>query len=168
MYSPNIDRVISSDQIRAFRFPIFSEFLLIFQGFADDSLCPVPGSRSWPPPVGRGRLGLPRGLRGGLAYLTSAREGGQDFGKDDELRLILAENYIRAATSQPQSAQSSQRTHKEIWGSLQHRHPCGAVGGSARLPLGGDCYHDRLPEGTFRSSNWKAWIHAESSSGQSI
>jgi len=55
MYSPNIDRVISSDQIRAFRFPIFSEFLLIFQGFADDSLCPVPGSRSWSLPLGPAR-----------------------------------------------------------------------------------------------------------------
>jgi hypothetical protein len=52
---------------------------------------------------------------------------GLDFGKRSPFL-----NYNLAATGQPQSAQSSQRTHKEIRGSLQHRYPCGDVGSSAR------------------------------------
>jgi len=52
---------------------------------------------------------------------------GLDFGDDDDSPLLLADNYNRTVTGQPQSAQSSQRTRKEIRGSLRLDDPCKAV-----------------------------------------
>jgi len=48
------------------------------------------------------------GLRNGQLF------GGLDFGGYDDSLVLLAENYNRTVTGQPQSAQSSQRTHKEF------------------------------------------------------
>ena len=63
--------------------------------------------------------------------------GGQDFGTDDDLQLILAENYSLTTndltTEITERTEDAQSVLKGIPGSLQHRYLCGPWASLARL-----------------------------------
>jgi hypothetical protein len=65
------------------------------------------------------------------------------FGNEGDLRLLLADNYCLTTndftTELTERTEDAQRLFKRNSGSFQHRHPCGAVGSSARLPLDRGC-----------------------------
>jgi hypothetical protein len=70
------------------------------------------------------------GVRRRWSQAKAASQGGQDFGDDDDLRLILAENYSWVTTGTTMHTKDAQRAFSAIHGALQLGNHCRADGSS--------------------------------------